>query len=133
MLYMVKKKTGYFFRLRFPKDVAGYFGRTEIIRSLHTRRYSEAKRLVTSYAAKAERVFTMVRSGTLDDEMIKKIVNEFLEMAYSWFLFCGYLRSFCQKRKKQPWAEAVRYRIHPHHVLLQRYIMRMLVVLVRRQ
>jgi len=25
----------------------------------------------------------MVRSGTLDDEMIKKIVNEFLEMAYT--------------------------------------------------
>ena len=83
MLYMVKKKTGYFFRLRFPKDVAGYFGRTEIIRSLHTSRYSEAKRLVTSYAAKAERVFTMIRSGSLDDDVIKKIANEFLEMAYT--------------------------------------------------
>ena len=69
--------------MRFPKDVAGYFGRTEIIRSLHTSRYSEAKRLVTSYAAKAERVFTMIRSGSLDDDVISKIANEFLEMAYT--------------------------------------------------
>lgn len=83
MLYMVKKSTGYFFRLRLPKDVAGYFGRKEIIRSLRTSRYREAKSLTLNYLARAEKVFAMLRSGTLTDEMIQRIVDRFLETAYT--------------------------------------------------
>jgi len=83
MLYMVKKTTGYFFRMRLPHDVAAYFGRKEIIRSLHTARYKEAKSLTINHSAKAEKVFTMLRSGTLTDVMITKIVADFLEMAYT--------------------------------------------------
>ena len=69
----------YYFRLRIPKDVSRFFPRHEIVKSTHTRRYTLAKCLVRALLGKAEELFMVIRSKSLDDTSVAKIVREFIE------------------------------------------------------
>ena len=79
MRYILKRPNSYYFRLRIPLDMMQYFGRREIKKSLHTKSYRYAKSLVINYLSDAERIFTMIRTGTLTDKMIKKLALEYLD------------------------------------------------------
>lgn len=79
MLYLVKRSSVYYFRLRIPKDVKLYFNRTEIQRSLSTSNYRLAKSLAIIQLADAERVFTMIRSKSLTLPLVHKMVQEYLD------------------------------------------------------
>lgn len=57
-----------------------FFKCRELKRSLRTESYAQAKSLVKNYIAESERIFTMIRSGVLTEEMIQKIVSHYKNM-----------------------------------------------------
>lgn len=76
---LVKINDTYYFRLRIPKDVLRYFRRSEIVKSTHSKKYMQAKSLVRGLLGKTENLFMVLRSKSLDDSAIHKIVKEFIE------------------------------------------------------
>ena len=83
MHYLSKIRQTYYFRLRIPQELVLYFGCREVKKSLHTKSYRYAKSLLVNYLSESERVFTMIRSGTLTDEMIKRLAFEYLDYSYT--------------------------------------------------
>lgn len=79
MSALVKIKEIYYFRLRIPKDVRIFFPYPEIKKSTHTSKYTHAKSLARGLLGKAEELFMVIRSKSLDDAAIFKIVREFVE------------------------------------------------------
>lgn len=79
MQSLVKINDVYYFRLRIPKDVRRYFLRPEIVKSTHAKKYNQAKGMVRGLLGKIEGLFMMIRSKTLDDAGITKIVRDFVE------------------------------------------------------
>ena len=77
-MYITRRNDQYYLRVRIPSDVQKHFPCSEIKRSLHTDRYSHAKRLAAGYRGKLEEVFTLIRSG-LTDEMIARVVRQYLD------------------------------------------------------
>jgi len=79
MLYLIRNGRHYYFRLRIPIDLLDYFsGRQEVKKSLRTTSYKQAKALAKIHAAESEKLFTMVRSGVLDEKTIKRIVDTYV-------------------------------------------------------
>ncbi|MEI6703884.1 MAG: DUF6538 domain-containing protein [Deltaproteobacteria bacterium] len=80
MFYLSKIGVGYYFRMRVPKDVKKYFSsQREFKRTLKTTSYTTAKSLVKKLIAESERVFIMIRSGILNEDMIQEIANNYKE------------------------------------------------------
>ena len=79
MSALLKRNDTYYFRLRIPKDIRKFFPRTEIVKSTHTKRYSQAKGLVRGLLGKTEALFMVIRSKSLDDVAVSKIIREFVE------------------------------------------------------
>jgi hypothetical protein len=80
MLGMVRQgKSNYYFRLRIPKDVSGYFPCRELKKSLRTTRYKQAKALVVNLLSESEKLFTMIRSKALTEQMVLKLAQDFLD------------------------------------------------------
>lgn len=69
----------YYFRLRVPKDLRQYFPRHEIVKSTHATKYRQAKGLVRGLLGKTEDLFMVIRSKSLDDIAVSRIVKEFVE------------------------------------------------------
>ena len=57
MSALAKIKDMYYFRLRIPKDLRKFFPRPEIIKSTHTKKYTQAKGLVRGLLGKTEELF----------------------------------------------------------------------------
>lgn len=85
MFYLSKIARTYYCRIRVPKDVSPYFPLREIKKSLGTCRYKEARQLITIFSAKAERIFTLIRTGVMTDDQIRNIVDEFLDTGVRLF------------------------------------------------
>lgn len=78
--YLYQVNQTYYFRIRIPKDLKEWFReRQDFKRSLKTKSLTSAKALCNLWAGKTERLFTMIRTGTLKDSQIKKLVSEYLE------------------------------------------------------
>lgn len=79
MSFCLQKLSGvWYYRQGIPRDLIKYFTRSEIKKSLRTRVYSSAKTLVKPLLHKTERVFTLLRSGMLDDNQRKQIIAEYI-------------------------------------------------------
>jgi hypothetical protein len=74
---IVRRNCVYYFRQRIPGDVLKHFGAREIIRSLHTSSYNQAKSLAKPMLGELERVFMTIRAGVLTDEEIEKLVDRY--------------------------------------------------------
>lgn len=85
MLSIVKRSSIYYFRIRIPSDVRKHFPAAEIMKSLHTRLYRQAKVLARSKLGELEKVFMAIRSGVLTDEVIKKVVTKYLDTCVANF------------------------------------------------
>lgn len=85
MFYLTKIARTYYCRFRIPKDLHKFFPQKEIKKSLRTCRYKSAKSSLLLLTSKAEGVFTLLRSGTLTDDGIKKIVEDFLDHGVTFF------------------------------------------------
>ena len=75
MSALLKRNDVYYFRLRIPKDIRKFFPRPEIVKSTHTKKYTQAKGLVRGLLGKIEGLFMVIRSGVLTDVEINRIVD----------------------------------------------------------
>ena len=74
---VVKRKSTYYFRQRIPKDVRRHFPCAEIIHSLHTGLYRQAKSLAIGELRELEKVFMTIRAGVLTEVEIEKLVDKY--------------------------------------------------------
>lgn len=65
----------YYFRIDIPNDLAHYFPVTEVKRSLKTRDPDAAKIAANRLELKALRAYTLLRFGTLSEDMVKQVVD----------------------------------------------------------
>ena len=66
--------------MRVPLDLKSHFQlRSEIKKTLRTTCYESAKSLVKKTMAEFERLFTMIRSGVLTADLIKQLVNDYID------------------------------------------------------
>jgi len=77
--HLYKVKSTYYFRVRVPKDLQGWFPRHNVKRSLWTRMFTSARQLVTFRAAKNEKLFTTIRAGLLAGIMTGKEIKKLIE------------------------------------------------------
>jgi integrase len=68
--YLKKINSFYYFRIRIPSDVVTTLGQLEIQVSLRTKDFKTAAGHVKLFSAKAEKTFSMIRSGILSPEQI---------------------------------------------------------------
>lgn len=76
--YMVMRNKIYCFRQRVPKDLKHLFPVLTIIRSLKTRDVKAAKLLLHTVQGKLETVFALLRTGFLNDEQTRIVVDALL-------------------------------------------------------
>ncbi|GFO61937.1 hypothetical protein GMST_42620 [Geomonas silvestris] len=77
-LHLYQIKDTYYFRCRIPADLKLWFaGRDDIKRTLKTKSLTQAKKLLKVWSYKAERLFTLIRSGALTPVQAHRLVQEF--------------------------------------------------------
>lgn len=75
-LYQVSEM--YYFRTRIPFDLRLWFnGQEDFKRSLKTKSIKQARRLLRVWNYRTEETFTLIRTGMLTQEQIKKLVDNF--------------------------------------------------------
>lgn len=72
----------YYFRIDIPSDLAHYFPVTEIKQSLKTRDPDAAKIAANRLELSALRAYTLLRLGTLPNDMTKEVVNAVIPNTY---------------------------------------------------
>ena len=77
MLSIVKRNSVYYFRIRIPADVRRYFPSAEIMKSLRTRLYRQAKALARKELGALEKVLMTIRSGVLTEDEIVRLVSKY--------------------------------------------------------
>jgi len=73
--YMIRRNKIYYFRQRVPNDLEHLFPVKVIIRSLKTRDLTAAKLLMHSVQGKLETAFALLRTGFLDEEQTRTVVE----------------------------------------------------------
>ncbi len=83
-----RRKGGrYYFRIRVPEDLRERFdGRREIVKSLGTTDYGEARRLVSIERARAETDFAEARRSVSDRRNIQSSRADIEQAVWSWFV-----------------------------------------------
>lgn len=68
--HLMQRNSIYYFRIKMPHDIAPYFSRREIWKSLQTKNDKTAKKNITKLLYVTERLFLHVRSGMYTDSQI---------------------------------------------------------------
>ena len=92
---LIKRNDIYYFRLRIPLDIAPYFSRKEIWKSLKTKNYKSAKTNISKLLYTTERLFLHLRSGMYTDTQMKQLVKDYL---HAYLNRCESLRSIAMVR-----------------------------------
>ena len=78
--HLLRRNGRYYFRLRVPLDIQPWFaGRGEIKKSLRTANWAAARSLARVQSFQAEKVFTLIRSGAMTEEQIRRLVDDYTE------------------------------------------------------
>lgn len=78
MTHLCKVNRTYYFRLRIPSDLRSFFGDREYFkRSLHTPDLKNAQTLLNAWRLKAEKTFTLMRSGFMTSDQIRQLAEQF--------------------------------------------------------
>jgi len=84
MKYLSKNNYGYYsFRIKVPKDFRCYFNQTEIIKSLKTKSYNEARKLCSLLTSETQKLLQTLKLGIFSTEQEKSLVDEYLEKILS--------------------------------------------------
>lgn len=75
---LLKRNNIYYFRLRIPLDIAPYFSRSEIWKSLKTKTYKSARTTISKLLYHTEWLFLHLRSGMHTDTQMKQMVKDYL-------------------------------------------------------
>lgn len=70
-MHLSKRSGYYYFRQRVPVDLQGVLGRTEVKKSLKTKRYSDASNLVRVFSYRLGKFFMLLRTGVLTSEQVE--------------------------------------------------------------
>jgi hypothetical protein len=92
---LFKRDNVYYFRLNLPQDIAPYFARKEIWKSLKTKNYKTAKTTMSKLLYSTERLFLHLRSGMYTDSQMKQLVKDYLD---EYLNRCESLRSIALVR-----------------------------------
>lgn len=76
--YLYQVNHTYYYRVRIPKDLIGYFPSKDLRRSLKTKNLKSAKKLNKLWVAKTEEIFTTLRSGVMTEEQNKRLVHSYI-------------------------------------------------------
>ena len=66
----------FYFKIRVPVDLKPHFPQTFIKKSFKTTELNIAKTMLVTMEYQTKKVFTLLRSGILDDDMVSKLVGE---------------------------------------------------------
>ena len=80
-----RRKHGYYFRMKVPADLRGHFGKHEIVRSLKTRDFQEARRLVSIERARAEVQFDQIRRQRPINSDRPSTIVDVEQAIWDWF------------------------------------------------
>jgi integrase len=78
MTYLYKRGSIYYFRISVPQDLRDQIQTREIIKSLKTHYYNQARQLVTPLLREVELLFGCIRSGLMDQNQIKQALSALL-------------------------------------------------------
>ena len=87
-MFLVKRNKTYYLRVRVPLDMVKHFRSGEIVRSLKTGNYKQAKGLAVGILGKLQEVYTMARSKVLSDEVIQQIIKNLVDTTLSFAEKC---------------------------------------------
>ena len=90
MQHLVRRRGYYYFRVCVPVDMQGVLRMKEIKKSLHTKHMTHAKVLAKTYDYQLSRIFTLARSGMLDEKQIAALVEEFRNRSFRNSKMTGY-------------------------------------------
>jgi integrase len=79
-IYLLQRNTIYYFRIKIPHDIAPYFSRKEIWKSLKTKNYRSAKTSISKLLYTTERLFLHLRSGMYTEIQMKQLVKDYLQI-----------------------------------------------------
>jgi len=78
-VYIYKRTKNYYFRVVVPRDLRAHFPCREIIKSLKTRYYEQARIVGRDLHKSLDNLFVMIRSGRMDQLQIDTAVRTFLK------------------------------------------------------
>lgn len=76
--HLITINNHYYYRISIPVDLKPYFPITILQKSLRTSNIKEARPLLLSTEYKVQRVFAQLRTGMLDDNLSRQLVNEII-------------------------------------------------------
>lgn len=74
--HLIRRNGHYHYKIKVPVDLQQHFPCTFINRSLKTTDLQEAKTILVGMEYRIHRVFTLLRTGMLSDDMTKQVVRE---------------------------------------------------------
>ena len=84
MKYLSRNNYGYYsFRIKVPKIYRCYFNQTEIIKSLKTKSYNEARKFCTLLTSETQKLLQTLKLGIFSTEQEKSLVNQYLSKVLS--------------------------------------------------
>ena len=89
-IHLLQRNNIYYFRIRLPHDIAPYFSRRELWKSLKTKNYKSAKTTISKLLYNTERLFLHLRSGMYTDNQMKQLVKDYL---HAYLNRCESMRS----------------------------------------
>ena len=78
MTYLYKRGNIYYFRIAVPRALRDRIPQREILKSLHTRYYDQARQLALPLLRRVEHLFAAIRSGTMTHDEIRKAIAAFI-------------------------------------------------------
>jgi len=76
--HLLRRNEHYYYKIKVPVDLQQLFPSPFISKSLRTTDLQDAKTILVAMEYKTHRVFTMLRTGMLDGDMVTRLVSEIM-------------------------------------------------------
>lgn len=76
--HLLRRNEHYYYKIKVPVDLQQYFPTPFITKSLKTTDLHDAKTILVAVEYRTHRVFTMLRTGMLDGDMVTRLVSEII-------------------------------------------------------
>ena len=76
--HLLRRSEHYYYKIKVPVDLQQHFPTPFITKSLRTTDLHDAKTILVAMEYRTHRVFTMLRTGMLDGDMVTRLVSEIM-------------------------------------------------------
>jgi len=76
--HLLRRNEHYYYKIKIPVDLQKHFPTPYITKSLRTTDLQDAKTILVGMEYRTHRVFTMLRTGMLDSDMVTSLVSEIM-------------------------------------------------------